>query len=125
MNERFEIPARLRNTGMMLIGVGVLTLICGIAFLLMGQHSSDMDKTRFWAVLLHDSVFFTFITAVSIFVQAAVALAQGGWLVAYRRVPEAIGANVWIFGTITAVVTFCIIFMFKDSAGHNTIYPWV
>jgi len=91
----------------------------------MGQHSSDLDKTRFWAVLLHDSVFFTFITAVSIFVQAAVSLAQGAWLTAYRRVPEAIGANVWIFGTIAAVVTFCIVFGFRDHAGNNTIYPWV
>ena len=125
MNDRFEIPARLRNTGMMLIGVGVLTLICGIACLLMGSHSTDMDKTRFWAVLLHDSVFFTFITGVSIFVQAAVSLAQGAWLTAYRRVPEAIGANVWIFGTITAIITFCIVFLYRDSAGHNPIYPWV
>ena len=123
MNDRFEIPARLRNTSLALIGVGVLTLICGIAFLLMSHD--DMDRTRFWAVLLHDSVFFTFITGVSIFVQAAVNLAQGAWLTAYRRVPEAIGANVWIFGTITAIVTCCIIFGFRDSHGINTIYPWV
>ena len=125
MTDNFVIPARLKRTSMLLIAVGVLTLICGIAFLLMGQHSSDLDKTRFWAVLLHDSVFFTFITAVSIFVQAAVSLAQGAWLTAYRRVPEAIGANVWIFGTIAAVVTFCIVFLFRDNAGNNTIYPWV
>ena len=125
MTDNFVIPARLKRTSMLLIAVGVLTLICGIAFLLMGQHSSDLDKTRFWAVLLHDSVFFTFITAVSIFVQAAVSLAQGAWLTAYRRVPEAIGANVWIFGTIAAVVTFCIVFLFRDHAGNNTIYPWV
>ena len=125
MNDRFEIPARLKNTSMLLIAVGVLTLICGIAVLLLGHSSSDLDRTRFWAVLLHDSVFFTFITAVSIFVQAAVSLAQGGWLVAYRRVPEAIGANVWIFGTIAAIVTFCIVFGFRDHAGNNPIYPWV
>ncbi len=123
MNDRFEIPARLRNTSLALIGVGVLTLICGIACLLMSHN--DMDKTRFWAVLLHDSVFFTFITGVSIFVQAAVSLAQGAWLTAYRRVPEAIGANAWIFGTIALIVTLCIVFGFRDSHGVNTIYPWV
>jgi len=125
MNDRFEIPAKLRNTGWMLTGVGVLTLICGIAILLMGHNSSDLDKTRFWAVLLHNSVYFTFITAVSIFVQAAVALAQGSWLTSYRRVPEAIGANVWVFGVITLIITFLIVFGFKDSTGHNPIYPWV
>ncbi len=121
MNDRFEIPARLRNTSLALIGVGVLTLIMGAVMLLSGN---DMDKTRFWAVLLHDSVFFTFITGVSIFVQAAVSLAQGAWLTAYRRVPEAIGANVWVFGLITLVVTLAIIFGFRVH-GVNTIYPWV
>ncbi len=125
MNDRFEIPGRLKNTSLALIAVGVLTLIAGIASLLMGHNSNDTDRARFWAVLLHDSVFFTLITAVSIFIQAAVSLAQGAWLVAYRRVPEAIGANVWIFGTIAAVVMFLIVFTFKDSAGQNTIYPWV
>ena len=124
MNDRFEIPGRLKNTSLALIAIGVLTLICGIACLLLG-HANDTDRARFWSVLLHDSVFFTVITAVSIFIQAAVSLAQGAWIVAYRRVPEAIGANVWIFGVITLVVTFLIVFTFKDSHGINTIYPWV
>jgi hypothetical protein len=124
MTDRFEIPARLRNTGFALIGVGVLALIAGMATLLMG-HSTDVDRARFWAVLLHDSVFFTLITTVSVFVQAAVNLAQGAWLVAYRRVAEAIGANVWVFGIITIIVLFAIVFGFRDAHGINTIYPWV
>ena len=125
MNDRFEIPGQLKRTSMGLIAVGVITLIAGIVCLLMGQHSNDTDKARFWAVLLHDSVFFTLITAVSIFVQAAVALAQGSWIVAYRRVPEAIGANSWIFGIIAAIIMFTIVFTFKNSHGVNSIYPWV
>lgn len=125
MNDRFEIPGRLKNTSLALIGVGVLTLVAGIATLLMGHASTDADKARFWAVLLHDSVFFTLITAVSIFIQAAVSLAQGAWLVAYRRVPEAIGANSWIFGVIACIIMFTIIFFFRDSHGVNSIYPWV
>jgi hypothetical protein len=123
MNDRFEIPGRLKNTSLALIAVGVLTLIGGIATLLMGH--TDVDKARFWAVLLHDSVFFTLITTVSIFIQAAVSLAQGAWIVAYRRVPEAIGANVWIFGSILVVVTFLIVFTVRDSHGINPIYQWV
>ncbi|MCW3120780.1 MAG: hypothetical protein JWQ38_272 [Flavipsychrobacter sp.] len=123
MNDRFEIPARLRNTSIALIAVGVLALIGGIACLLMSHN--DLDRARFWTTLLHDSVFFTLITAVSIFVQAAVSLAQGAWLTAYKRVPEAIGANVWVFGTITAIVSFLIVFTFRDSHGINTIYEWV
>ena len=123
MNDRFEIPARLRNTSLALIAVGVLALIGGIASLLTSHV--DAERARFWSVLLHDSVFFTLITAVSIFIQAAVSLAQGAWIVAFRRVPEAIGANVWIFGSIAVVVLFAIVFTFKDSHGVNTIFPWV
>lgn len=124
MNDRFEIPGRLRNTSYGLMAIGVLTLIAGVITLLSG-HSTDVERARFWAVLLHDSVFFTLITTVSVFVQAAVSLAQGAWLVAYRRVPEAIGANVWIFGAIATVVLCIIVFTFKDAHGVNTIYPWV
>ncbi len=124
MNDRFEIPARLRNTSLALIAVGVLALIGGIASLLMG-HSTDIDRARFWAVLLHDSVFFLLITTVSVFIQAAVSLAQGSWIVAYRRVPEAIGANVWLFGGIATVVMLLIVFTFRDAHGINTIYQWV
>jgi len=123
MNDHFEIPGSLKKTSFALIAIGVLTLIGGIATLLMGH--TDVDKARFWAVLLHDSVFFTLITTVSIFVQAAVNLAQGSWIVAYRRVPEAIGANVWVFGSILAIVLFLIVFTVRDSHGVNPIYKWV
>jgi hypothetical protein len=125
MNDRFEVPGRLRNTSVALIGVGVLTLIIGMVTLLMGKNVTDFDRARFWLTLLHDSVFFTLITTVSIFVMAAVALAQGSWIVAFRRVTEAIGANVWIFGTIAAVVMFLIVFTFRDAHGVNSIYKWV
>ena len=123
MNDRFEIPARLKYTSMFLMAVGVIALVCGVTCLL-GSHN-DFDRSRFWAVLLHDSVFFLLITTVSIFIQAAVNLAQGSWLVAYRRVPEAIGANVWVFATIAGVVLFAIVFGYRDSHGLNAIFPWV
>lgn len=131
MNERFIIPARLRMLSLSLIGVGLLTLIVG-AIVLLGS-ANDMDKVRFWDGLLHNSVFFLVITAASIFIQAASSLAQGGWLVAYRRVPEAIGANVWLFGAIATVIMLLIVFTFKihGTDGHtanqlvNPIYRWM
>ncbi len=123
MNDRFEVPARLKKTSIALMAIGVLTLIAGIATLL--SSHVDTERARFWTVLLHDGVFFTLITAVSIFIQSAVSLAQGAWLVAFRRVPEAIGANVWVFGSIVTVVLLLIVFTFRDSHGVNTIFPWV
>ncbi len=122
MTERFEIPARLRNTSLALIAVGVLVLILGgVTMLGGGDHH---DKTRFWLVLLQNSVFFLLLSVASVFIQAAASLAQGGWIVAYKRVPEAIGANVWVFGLIAGAILIFIATGFSID-GHNTIYHWV
>ncbi len=125
MNERFVIPARLRMASFALIGVGLLTLIIG-AIVLLGSHGelARFDKIRFWDVLIHNSVFFLLISVASVFVLAASSLAQGGWMVAYRRVPEAIGANVWLFGAIAATVLLLSAFVFRID-GINPIYKWV
>jgi hypothetical protein len=117
--ERFEVPSRLKSTGIAFLIIGLITLIVGVIALSGGEAH---DQARFWTVLLQNSVFFLFITTASIFIQAASSLAQGGWIVAYRRVPESIGANVWIFGLITLVVLFTIVFVLGD---HNPIYHWV
>lgn len=124
MNDRFEVPARLRSTSLLLIAVGVLALVIAF-FTLMGNNATDVDHTRFWAGLLHNSVFFAFIAIISVFIQAASSLAHGGWIVAYRRVPEAIGANAWLFGAIAALVVILTVVVFKDHHGHNPIYHWV
>jgi hypothetical protein len=121
MNDRFEIPARMRNTSLALMAVGLLVLIIGAISLLGGDHN---DQTRFWIVLIQNSVFFLLLTVASIFIQAAASLAQGGWIVAYKRVPEAIGANVWVFGIIAAIILFLGAFVFNID-GHNPIYHWV
>ncbi len=121
MNERFELPARLKTTSIALMLVGLLVLIIGGITLLSGDHHA---QTRFWIVLLQTSVFFLMITAASVFIQAAASLAQGGWIVAYKRVPEAIGHNVWVFGVIAAVILLFIAFGL-DIDGHNPIYHWV
>lgn len=121
MNERFELPARLKTTSIALMLVGVLVLVIGGATLLTGDHH---DQTRFWLVLLQTSVFFVMLTAASVFIQAAASLAQGGWIVAYKRVPEAIGANVWVFGLIAAIILLFIAFGLNVD-GHNPIYHWV
>lgn len=121
MNDRFEMPARMRNTSIALLLVGVLALIMGGVCLLGGDHYA---KTRFWLVLVQNSVFFLTITVVSVFIQAAASLAQGAWIVAYKRVPEAIGANVWLFGIIAGVVLLLTAYTFKID-GHNPIYHWM
>lgn len=117
ITERFEIPARLKSTGTILSVIGLLTLIIGAITLLGGD---TQDQSRFWITLLLDSIYFLFLAIISVFILAAAGLAQGGWITAYRRVPESIGANVWIFGVIALVVMFCCVFVAKTP-----IYSWV
>ncbi len=124
MNERFELPARLKNTSIALMVVGVLVLVIGAFALLRGD---DIAQTRFWLVLLQNSVFFLMVAVASVFIQAAASLAQGGWIVMYKRIPEAIGANVWIFGVIAAIVLLYVALGFSTGEGdhvHNPIYHW-
>jgi hypothetical protein len=120
ITDRFEVPSRLKSTGIVLLLIGVAAVVAGCFTLLPGGEHHE--QARFWTVLLQNSVFFLFISAASIFIQAAAGLAQGGWIVAYRRVPEAIGANVWIFGVIALIVLFTIVFGLGE---HNPVYHWV
>ena len=125
MNEQFVIPSRLKTMSLALIGIGVLTLIIG-AVVLLGSSGdlAQFDKIRFWNGLLHNSVFFLLISVASVFILAATSLAQGGWIVAYRRIPEAIGANVWLFGAIAATVLLLTAFVFRIN-GESPIYEWM
>src|SRR5690606_5930811 len=119
MTDRFEVPSGLKKTGLVLLALGIISVIAGA---LCFFNKGEAELTRFWMGLMQNSIFFLFMAVSSVFIQAAAALAQGGWIVAYKRVPEAIGANVWVFGTIVLVILFSIVFGLGD---HNPIYHWV
>ncbi|HTO15067.1 MAG TPA: hypothetical protein VLZ83_04820 [Edaphocola sp.] len=120
MTDRFEVPASLKKTGLILIILGIITVIAGGISFLGGNQEGGV--VRFWMGLMQNSIYFLIIAVTSIFIQAAASLAQGGWIVAYKRVPEAIGANVWIFGIITLVILFAVVF---GLGHHNPIFHWV
>lgn len=122
ITDQFSVPPRLKSTGWILLIVGIAALLLGMYQFLFREGHTDVDVARFWVTLLQDSVFFLMISVASIFIMAAAALAQGSWIVAYRRVPESIGANVWVFGVITLIILFAIVFGFQH---HNPIYHWV
>ncbi|HVI48895.1 MAG TPA: hypothetical protein VM802_28770 [Chitinophaga sp.] len=114
MKDQFVVPARLKRTSFVLMGVGLLTLLIGlIAF--QGENA-----TRFWAGLLQNSSFFLLITLASTFFIAATTLAHGGWQIAFRRVPEAISMAVPTLAAILFVVVMILVF-----GGKEHIYHWV
>jgi hypothetical protein len=122
MDHSFELPAGYKKWTIGLIGVGVLALLYGLIFLhpflqaAPGKHNSG---TRFWAVLLQNSVFWLMIVNASMFFICITTLAMGGWQVALRRVPEAISSVVPVLGLIAFVVLMIIVW-----GDHYDIYIW-
>jgi hypothetical protein len=118
IKQQFEIPAGYRKWTNGLLAVGALALVLGFIFL--GMNSDEHAQTRFWAVLLQNSVFFLLIVNASMFFICATTLAMGGWQMAFRRVPEAISTLVPVFSVLALIVFVGIIF------GHKThIYHWL
>jgi hypothetical protein len=118
IKEFFAIPTRYRTWSFALIGIGVLSVIVG--FFLYGTGDVH-HKTRFWATLLHNSIYFLLICNACMFFICATTLAWGGWQIAFQRIPEAISAAVPVIGTIALIVLLAIAF-----GGHHMshIYHW-
>ncbi|MHB1920755.1 MAG: quinol:cytochrome C oxidoreductase [Chitinophagaceae bacterium] len=113
MREQFVMPAKLKNLSYILLAVGVLSLVVGI-FSLNGVEGT----TRFWSVLVLNSILFLLIAVASTFMICAASLAQGCWHIAYRRVMEAISMSVPVLGVILFVVLMIVVF------GHKNVYSW-
>ncbi|MEZ5045511.1 MAG: quinol:cytochrome C oxidoreductase [Chitinophagaceae bacterium] len=118
LNQQFTIPSKLKTTSLVLLGIGILTLLAGVIILLM--KGDVMAQTRFWAVLLQNSVFFLLICVASIFILSATSLAQAAWIVSFRRIPEAIGSIVWILGIIAGIVILTLVW-----TDNFHIYHWL
>ena len=123
MSKSFELPANYNKWTMGLIGAGLIALLYGfIAFLPFehAAHGENINSTRFWAVLLQNSVFFLLITNASMFFIGVTTLAMGGWQVALKRVPEAISSVVQVLGIITFVILMSIVW-----GGRTDIFHWL
>jgi hypothetical protein len=113
MNEHFVMPARQKTVSLVLLVLGLIAIIAGAA-------AYGLHNPRFWASILHNSIFALLICVASIFILTATTLAQAGWTVAFRRVPESIASVVWVLGIITGVVILILVW-----GGHTEIYPWL
>ena len=128
MNQQFELPSSYKKWTWGLIIAGLLALVYGIIvlqpFAPVAHHGAegahDYSGTRFWAVLLQNSVFWLLVVNASMFFICVTTMAMGGWQVALRRVPEAISSVVPILGIITYLVLMGIIW-----GGRTDIFMWL
>jgi hypothetical protein len=116
--QQFEISAGYKKWTNALLALGALALVLGFIFLAMSKE--EHSQTRFWAVLLQNSVFFLLVVNASMFFICATTLAMGGWQMAFRRVPEAISSVVPVFAILALLVFLGIIF-----TGQHNIYHWL
>ena len=96
MNSQYVTPGGFKKWSAGFMIIGLLTLICGFIFLnpLAGAHGDNLNSTRFWAVLLQNSLFWLFLVNTATFFLVICILAMSGWQVAFRRVSEAISSMV-------------------------------
>lgn len=127
LKEQFEIPGGLKKWSYALMGVGVLTLILGIIFLHPfsaghgeGHGAEAYGATKFWMALMHNSIFWLLVVAASFFFISATTLAQAGWPLVFRRVPEAISGSMNVLGPVTLVILLAYVWLSND---HH-IYHW-
>lgn len=88
-----------------MVAIGVIAIVAGFM----------TDPTRAWASLLQNNFYFTAIALSGTFFVAFNYVAQSGWSVAIKRVPEAMGGFLK-FGAVGMIL----IFIF----GHHDLYFW-
>src|SRR5262245_61880620 len=117
IREQFVIPKRYNTISLALMAIGVLA-IAGL-YITHGANEDEHHQARFWAAMLHNSVYFLLVVNAAMFFMCATVLAWGGWTIAFRRIPEAISACVPVIGTICGAILLAIIF-----TDQHTIYHW-
>lgn len=97
-----------------LIGFMALGVLClGLTFL-----GDDVYHSRFWSNFLHNSVFFTGIAFISLFVLAAFATAHAGWHTVLKRVWEA-----YALFLIPGIILMGVIIVGLVGHAHH-LYHW-
>jgi len=125
MNQQFELPGGYKKWTWGLIIAGVIALLYGFIMFhpfapVSHEGSEHTNSTRFWAVLLQNSVYWLLVVNASMFFICVTTMAMGGWQVALRRVPEAISSVVPMLGIITYLVIMAIVW-----GGRTDIYHWL
>jgi Ni/Fe-hydrogenase subunit HybB-like protein len=123
MNQSFELPGSYKKWTIGLIIVGAIALLYG--FIMYhpfnhAGHGENINGTRFWAVLLQNSVYWLLTVNAAMFFIGVTTLAMGGWQVALCRVSEAISSVVPVLGIICFLILMAIVW-----GGHDDIYQWV
>lgn len=115
-NETFVFDGKTKLFTIVLMVIGAVCL--GWSYV---SGPEDMHHMRFWTNYLHNSVFFTGIAFTAVLFLAAHALAWGGWVAMFKRIPEAIMSFLWV-GAILFLILGIAIYM--HASGTELLYLW-
>lgn len=116
LKEQFQVNGGYKTWSLGLTAVGVLSIVIG--FFVYGT-GDEMQQSRFWGAMLHNSVYFLLVVNSAMFFICATTLAMGGWQMGFRRVSEAISVCVIPLGIIAFIVLMSLVF------SHLHVYEWV
>ena len=105
----FTINKKAKNLSIALMAIGIIALIFGFA--------TDAHST--WPALLFNTYFYLGISVFAVFFVAMQYVAEAGWSIVLKRVPEAIMAALPFFSIIMLFIVFASIMHW------NHIYHWL
>jgi hypothetical protein len=105
MDRKYELTRNNKMIPLVMMAIGLVAIVMGFL----------SDPTRTWATLLHNNFYFTAIALCGTFFVAVQYIAQAGWAVGIKRIPEAMGGFLK-YGMLGMIL----IFIF----GHHDLYHW-
>lgn len=105
----FTIDKKAKNLSLYLIGIGLIAIVYGF---FTDSHSA-------WPSLLFNTYFFLGISVFAVFFVALQYVAEAGWSIVLKRVPEAIMSALPVFSLIMLFIIFASIMHW------NHIYHWL
>lgn len=130
LDEQFEFSASSKRKIMMALGAGILLVAVGAFMLSSGAgahethgaaagheagHHAYKWTNRLWANVWLNAIYFTGASVIGMFFMSYNYLAQAGWSVAFKRIPEALPAYLPFMGVVVLAVFFI--------AGHD-LFHW-
>jgi hypothetical protein len=136
LDERYDFTAESKKRVITGLIIGLVMFAAGLVWLMMDSGSSHGDahavaghganahgggahtpgwQARLYAVLWHNSIFFTGISLIGVFFIAIQYVAWAGWSVTIKRIPEAFGSFL-PFTFVVMLITFLL-------GGHD-IFHW-
>lgn len=115
-NETFVFEGKAKMFTLVLMAIGAVCLALSYT-----SGAPEMGHMRFWTNYLHNSVFFVGIAFTAVLFISAHALAWGGWVAVFKRVPEAMMSFLYV-GIVLFTLLGIAIMMGAD--GTELLYLW-